>query len=182
MIPGLYNGRDKTFFMVAYEGVRGEAITSPIASVPTALMRQGNFSEITTPIRDPCHEAALPGQHHPAPRCSIPTSLELLQYYPAPTRAGTANNYQGPSERSDNVDQVLVRARPEPRQQGAAEPPLQLARQLQRPTRSTRCIPVAAVTQPRTNKNWLLGYTHTLSPNLLNDFRIGYHQRRASTP
>ena len=25
------------------------------------------------------------------------------------------------------------------------------------------------------NKNWLVSYTHTLRPNLLNDFRIGYH-------
>ena len=31
------------------------------------------------------------------------------------------------------------------------------------------------MTQPRTNKNWLFGYTHTLKSNLLNDFRIGYH-------
>ena len=37
-------------------------------------------------------------------------------------------------------------------------------------------IPVTVVTQPRVNKNWLLGYTHTLNPNLYNDFRIGYHQ------
>ena len=48
VIPKLYDGRNKTFFMGAYEGVRGEAITSPFASVPTALMRQGNFSEVTT--------------------------------------------------------------------------------------------------------------------------------------
>src|SRR5687768_10188149 len=40
MIPGLYNGRNPTFFMGAYEGVRSNAITSPFASVPTALMRQ----------------------------------------------------------------------------------------------------------------------------------------------
>ena len=32
------------------------------------------------------------------------------------------------------------------------------------------------MTQPRTNKNWLFGYTHTLRSNLLNDFRIGYHR------
>ena len=37
-------------------------------------------------------------------------------------------------------------------------------------------IPVTAVTQPRVNKNWLGSYTHTLRPNLLNDFRIGYHR------
>ena len=37
-------------------------------------------------------------------------------------------------------------------------------------------IPATAVTQPRVNNNWLGGYTHTLKPNLLNDFRIGYHR------
>ena len=53
VIPGLYDGRNKTFFMVAYEGVRSDATASPFASVPTALMREGNFSEIATPIRNP---------------------------------------------------------------------------------------------------------------------------------
>jgi hypothetical protein len=37
------------------------------------------------------------------------------------------------------------------------------------------------VTQPRVNKNWLLGYTHTLNPNLYNDFRIGYHRSNFDT-
>ena len=37
-------------------------------------------------------------------------------------------------------------------------------------------IPATAVTQPRVNNNWLFGYTHTLKPNLHNDFRIGYHR------
>src|SRR6266508_2281717 len=41
MIPGLYNGRNRTFFMGAYEGVRAEALSSQFVTVPTALMRQG---------------------------------------------------------------------------------------------------------------------------------------------
>jgi hypothetical protein len=174
VIPGLYNGRDKSFFMVAYEGVRGESITSPIATVPTALMRQGNFSEITTPIRDPFTKQPFPGNIIP-PSMLDPTSLELLQYYPTPTGAGTANNYQGPSTASDNVDQLLVRLdhnlgnkvrlslRYNWHDSNASNP-------------LNALLPVAAVTQPRNNKNWLFGYTHTLSPNLLNDFRIGYHK------
>ncbi len=64
VIPGLYDGRNKTFFMGAYEGVRGEAITSPFGSVPTAAMRQGDFSAITTPDQEPFHGAAVPGQRH----------------------------------------------------------------------------------------------------------------------
>ncbi len=174
VIPGLYNGRDKTFFMVAYEGVRGESVTSPFASVPTARMRQGDFSEITTPIRDPLTKQPFPGNIIPASRLSS-TSLDLLQYYPAANLAGTANNYQGPSAASDNVDQVLARI------------DHNLGNKVRLSLRYNwydsygsnvfnAPLPVTAVTQPRTNKNWLLGYTHTLSPTLLNDFKIGYHR------
>ena len=53
VIPGLYNGHNKTFFMGAYEGVRAESLSPATASVPTALMRQGNFSEISTAIKNP---------------------------------------------------------------------------------------------------------------------------------
>src|SRR5258706_15825922 len=96
MIPGLYNGRNRTFFMVAYEGVRANAIQSPIASVPTALMRQGNFSQVTTPIRDPRTGQPFPGNIIPTNPLS-PTALQLLQYYPDANLAGNANNFQSPS-------------------------------------------------------------------------------------
>ena len=174
VIPGLYNGRDRSFFMVAYEGVRGESITSPIASVPTALMRQGNFSEISTPIRNPFTKEPFPGNIIP-PSMLSPVSLDLLQYYPAPTTSGTANNYQGPSTASDNVDQVLARL--DHNLGNKARLSLRYNWHDSYVSNALNALlPVAAVTQPRTNKNWLLSYTHTLSPNLHNDFRIGYHR------
>jgi Carboxypeptidase regulatory-like domain/TonB dependent receptor len=174
LIPGLYDGRNKTFFMGAYEGVRGEAITSPFASVPTAAMRQGNFSEITTTIRNPFTGQPFPGNVIPGSMLD-PVSLDLLQYYPAANRAGTANNLQAPSANSDNVDQVLARV------------DQNLGNKIRLNVRYNwhdsfnenvfnAAIPVTAVTQPRVNKNWLGSYTHTLRPNLLNDFRIGYHR------
>ena len=43
-------------------------------------------------------------------------------------------------------------------------------------TSATRRFRSPAVTQPRVNKNTLFSYTHTLRPNLYNDFRIGYHR------
>jgi hypothetical protein len=173
-IPGLYDGRNKTFFMFAYEGVRGESISSPFGSVPTTLMRQGNFSEVSTPVRDPRTGQPFPGNIIPANRIS-PVSLNLLQYYPQPTRAGTANNLQAPSAASDNVDQFLGRL------------DQNLGNKIRLSLRFNwhdsyvsnafnAAIPVTAVTQPRVNKNWLLGYTHTFSPNLHNDFRVGYHR------
>lgn len=173
VIPGLYNGRNRTFFMVAYEGVRGQAITSPFASVPTALMRQGNFSEVSTPVRDPRTGQPFPGNVVPPDRLS-PVALMLLQYYPEANRSGTANNFQGPSEFSDNVDQLLVRL-----DQNLGNKARLSLRYNWHDSLSSNvfnaAIPATAVTQPRTNDNWLFGYTHTLRSNLLNDFRIGYH-------
>ena len=90
VIPGLYNGRNKTFFMGAYEGVRGEATTSPFGSVPTEAMRRGDFSAITTPIRNPFTGQNFAGNIIPSSMIS-PTSRELLKYYPEANRAGTAN-------------------------------------------------------------------------------------------
>jgi Carboxypeptidase regulatory-like domain/TonB dependent receptor len=174
VIPGLYDGRNKTFFMGAYEAVRGTATTSPFGSVPTAAMRQGNFSEITTPIRNPFTGQPFAGNIIPQAMLS-PVSLDLLRYYPEANRPGTANNLQGPSANSDNVDQVLARV------------DQNLGNKIRLNVRynwhdsfnaniANAVIPVTAVTQPRVNKNWLVSYTHTLRPNLLNDFRIGYHR------
>ena len=89
LIPKFYDGRNRTFFMGAYEGVRGEAITSPFASVPTALMRQGNFSEVSTQIRNPFTGEAYPGNIIPPSQLSA-TSQKLLQYYPEANLTGTA--------------------------------------------------------------------------------------------
>ena len=61
VIPGLYDGHNKTFFMGAYEGVRAESLSPATASVPTNLMRQGNFSEVSTPIRNPFTGQNFPG-------------------------------------------------------------------------------------------------------------------------
>jgi hypothetical protein len=115
-IPGLYDGRNKTFFMLAYEGVRAEAISSPFGSVPTELMRQGNFTEITTPIRNPATGQPFPGNIIP-PALISPVSRQLLQYYPRPPARAPPTTCRRRARRSDNVDQVLGARRPEHRQQ-----------------------------------------------------------------
>lgn len=173
-IPKFYDGRNRTFFMGAYEGVRGEAISSPFASVPTALMRQGNFSEVTTPIKNPFTGEVYPGNIIPTSQLSA-TALKLLQYYPEANLTGSANNAQGPSAADDNVDQVLTRV-----DQNLGNKIRLNVRYNWHDSFGTNvfnaAIPATAVTQPRVNNNWLVGYTHTLTPTLLNDFKIGYHR------
>ena len=176
VIPGLYNGRNRTFFMGAYEGVRAEAISSPFATVPTAAMREGNFSEITaTAIRNPFTGQPFPGNIIPRDMLS-PVALNLLQYYPSPNRTGTlVNNVQAPSANTDDVDQILARVD----QNLGNKIRLNVRYNWHDSFNSNvfnSALPVAAVTQPRVNKNWLASYTHTLRANLHNDLRLGYHR------
>ena len=174
--PRLYDGRNKTFFMGAYEGVRASALTATLSSVPTALMRQGDFSEISTVIRDPFTRQPFAGNVVPRSQLS-PVALKLLDLYPAPTRAGTANNLQANASSSENVDQLIARVDQNVGNKvrfyvrynwhdsfvgNIASPPA--------------AIPVQVVSQPRVNKNTVVSYTHTLRSNLLNDLRIGYHR------
>src|SRR5581483_4938545 len=44
-IPKLYHARDKTFFFLAYEGVRQGTGATLTTTVPTLLQRQGDFSQ-----------------------------------------------------------------------------------------------------------------------------------------
>ena len=172
VIPGLYDGRNRTFFMAAFEGIRSETQTSPIISVPTALMRQGNFSEISTQIRNPFTGQPFPGNIIPTTMFS-PTALKYLEYYPLPNRPGTASNHQGNAFNKDDADQVLVRV-----DQNITNNVRLSGRYNWHDSYnlSGSAIEIQGITQPRVNKNSLFSYTHTLRPNLHNDFRIGYHR------
>src|SRR3954468_8699992 len=172
VIPGLYDGHNKTFFMGACEGVRAEALSPTFGSVPTALMRQGNFSEIAAPIKDPFTGQAFAGNIIPQSMLSK-VSLDLLQYYPAPNATGTANNLATTSSNEDNIDQFLGRV-----DQNLGNKVRLYVRYNWHDSLNTAigAIPATGVTQPRVNKNTLVTYTHTLKPNLFNDFRIGYHR------
>jgi len=171
-IPGLYDGQNKTFFMGAYEGVRAESLSPTFGSVPTALMRQGNFSEISTAIKNPFTGQAFPGNVIPQSMLSA-VSLNLLQYYPTANGAGTSSNLATTSSNNDNIDQFLGRV-----DQNIGNKVRLYVRYNWHDSLNTSigAIPATGVTQPRVNKNTLFTYTHTLKPTLFNDFRIGYHR------
>ena len=107
-IPKVYNGRDKTFFMYAFEGLkdtrpRGDTATY---SVPSAKERNGDFSELLAlgskyQIYNPFTRVLLPNgryQSSPFPGNIIPPELinpvakAVLAYVPLPNCTGTADN------------------------------------------------------------------------------------------
>jgi hypothetical protein len=80
MIPKLYDGRNRTFFMFDYEGLRGNTQSSSAATVLTSRMRNGDFSELlpATPLRNPMG-GNFAGNIIPANRLSA-QSLRALNY------------------------------------------------------------------------------------------------------
>lgn len=172
VIPGLYDGHNRTFFMAAFQGIRQREQAAAIGTVPTELMRQGNFSEVRAQIRNPLTGRVYPGNIIPASDIS-PIALRLLRdYYPVPNRPGTAANLVGSSTSDVDQDQILLRFDQNIGNRARVYFRYNWQDEF---TDNTGLIPITGAKQPRKNTNYLGAYTHTITPNLLNDFRIGYH-------
>jgi outer membrane receptor protein involved in Fe transport len=104
--------KNRLFFFANYEGSRTTSTITQLATVPTAAMRQGNFSALN-PIYDPGTTTGgtrqpFPGNVIPAGRLD-PAAQVLLELVPLPNRPGIANNYLGQAERDREDDQVNLR-------------------------------------------------------------------------
>ena len=87
--------KGKTYFFFTYEGLREVTNSQVLISVPDALERAGNFSEISTPVIDPNTEvqAQYNGQLNVLPPSELdPYGVKLAAYYPAPNVPGAAIN------------------------------------------------------------------------------------------
>jgi hypothetical protein len=79
--------RNRTFYFGTYERMsfrRGITIQN---TVPTALMRQGDFSGETVTVRDPLNNQPFAGNRIPANRISS-TATKVLELYPLPNFPG----------------------------------------------------------------------------------------------
>jgi hypothetical protein len=91
--------KDRLFFFFTYQGTRTtSAPTGAVAFVPTAAERAGDFSAISTPLKDPITNAPFPGNQIPTSRFSAP-SLFFLQHIPLPNGPNGQLTYLGPTAR-----------------------------------------------------------------------------------
>jgi hypothetical protein len=172
VVPGLYDGHNRTFFMAAYQGIRQREQSASIGTVPTDLMREGNLSEVGVQIRNPVTGQVYPGNVIPASDLS-PIALRLLrEYYPSANRPGTAANLVGSSSQDVDQDQILLRVDQNIGNRARVYFRYNWQDEF---TDNTGLIPITGAKQPRKNTNYLGAYTHTITRSLLNDFRIGYH-------
>lgn len=92
LVPKLYNGKDKTFFLFSWEWQRQRNGAISTALVPTEQERSGDFSGISTPIVDPLTKTPFPNNRIPESRIN-PVGRGLLNLYPLPNNSDPARNF-----------------------------------------------------------------------------------------
>jgi hypothetical protein len=175
-LPKIYNGKNRTFFMASYEGFRlVQSATSLSTEMPAAFF-SGNFSAVPASsitggaIKDPLNgNTPFAGNIIPTSRIS-PITLKLQQFYPATNLPGLASNFSVPVPNSASYNQTSDRI-----DQNIGDKVRLYARGYNQIWNvfSGNQVPVNATTTPYTTRNFSAGYTHTLRPTLVNDFRVG---------
>jgi hypothetical protein len=87
-IPKVYDGKNKTFFFVNYEGLIQASPYNLTSTVPYGSYAEGNFSASPTKVYDPTTRAPFPGNTLP-PSLIDPAALKILGLVPAPNSPGT---------------------------------------------------------------------------------------------
>jgi hypothetical protein len=107
--------KEKTFFMVSFEHLRDVQPEPGTYTVPTMLMRQGNFSEWNIPVFDPRtatgsnnQRSQFPGNVIPADRINS-VAAAFAAYYPEPNLPGLEDNYFTNQLRPYDYNAVLGR-------------------------------------------------------------------------
>ena len=137
-IPKLYNGKNKTFFLYGYEGIKEDRPrNNGTPTVPTARMKGGDLSElfglpngtqyqvynpfsgreVVTNGNRLIERSPFPGNVIPASLIS-PVAKNILSFFPDPLQPGVQNNFQRPelTEHADygshtiRVDQAVSNA------------------------------------------------------------------------
>ncbi len=115
VIPRLYDGRNRTFFLFSWEGYKQRVQDTSIGHVPSLLERQGDFSQSvsltakTLTITDPYNAGkAFANNILPLSRFS-PIAVKLLAYYPLPNRPDPRNNFITTASDPDAWDSFIVK-------------------------------------------------------------------------
>jgi len=173
VIPRVYNGKNRTFFFGDYEGTRLRRASTFTNPVPSAAMRSGNFSALSTRITDPLTGQPFPGNVIPSNRIS-PQAAFFLPFYPsANTASGTFNFVPN---RTNDVDKFDIRID----HQFSAVDTLSSSYSMNiAETFTPGSFAVnGGVTQDTRRQRFSLSETHSFSPAVVNEFRVNYVRLR----
>ena len=187
--------KDKLFIFGVYDGFRESKTSNPqYQTLPTALMRQGNFSQVPYPVYDPrtqaCNAAATSCtrtqfSNNTIPAGSIsPIAQYLQQFLPATMNDNLTNNYigsylsglnnwstTGHIDWAVNAKQTVSLLYAQGRQSTVGLAPN---------TTNQTPLPYAdAKTYAPVTKVAIFEHTYTFSPHVVNQFKYGWAQYNA---
>ncbi len=186
VIPKIYNGHDKTFFLFSWESYRQVQGESQLGVVPSLLERQGNFSQDVGAngkpvlLKNPfasgsCTATKTSGCFKGniiTPSLLNPVALKVLNYYPVPNFVGP-NNFLAYGRDLDNWDNFLFKV-----DQRLTNKDNLSVRVLQRWETSTNPFPSSnlgtfSATTDTGEALYGISETHIFTPSLINEFRAG---------
>ena len=168
-IPHIYNGKDKTFFFVNYEGQRTRSSYTAFANVPTTAELNGVFP---TTVVDPITK--IPYPNNTIPQSAFSTfGKSAVSHFPAPNSNLPQGNYVYSVASPADADQQNYRvdhsigsmnhlfARYSQTEYSIAEPGV---------------LPEGTSYLDEPTRQVVAGFTRTFSPTIVNDLRFGWMQ------
>lgn len=188
LVPKLYDGRDKTFFLFSWESYRQVIGQTRRGRVPSDLERAGGFAAsrdnagAVVPLRDPLasgnctadeNGGCFPANRVPASRMSA-VALRIVPYYPAANRPDERNNMYVLANDFDKWRTVLGKL--DHRIGGKNTISARYLRRRNDTTAPFGGSPLGTFGTLQDQRNWLAGITVTriFSPLLINEFRAGF--------
>jgi hypothetical protein len=191
VIPFLYNGRDKAFFMGSYEGTRRISQANLTAQLVTDAMRTGDFSALLDTSPSGCAPVVSstpfpatggiclknPATGVPYVRNRVtnisPIATALLAYYPHPNLAGTGTNFNGLVASVFNKNATLDRV-----DYNIGDKVRLFARYTYEKSNAVNgsVVTTSQSYSPTTDSNAVIGYTHIIKPTIINDLRLGFNK------
>jgi hypothetical protein len=199
VLPKIYNGKDRTFFFVDYEGYRRDAQQLLLGNIPTLRMRRGDFGETAT-IYDPTTTRAsgsgfvrtpFANNQIPANRWD-PVAAKMINAYPLPTASARLNNYLSNTVLNQRWNQGDARVDHQisPKDNFFARYSIQNTETIVPSTYPATTIP--GIPQPvnlsdeasfagtsfQPAQQAVASYVRIINPTLVNELRIGFNRYR----
>ncbi len=170
-----------TFFYLNYTGTRSRQPNAFVETVPSALERQGNFSQSVqsggpVQIYDTATRQPFPGNVIPAARLD-PVALKLLTYFPLPNQPGLVNNYQYLVSTPQNSDNLGARLMRDLGKSNRLAYRLNLQRRDGNLSQPFGFLDTTSGYGVQTDLTW----THNFTPRTINSARVDFNRNRIQT-
>jgi hypothetical protein len=193
-IPHLYNGHDKTFFFIDYEGNRRRTAAPEQDLVPTLAQRNGDLNALpfidpqtglpTTTLIDPSNGQPFANNTIPVGRLNAVSQRLLNGYYPLPNvnSSGGSYNYETlqPTPSNTNGWDIRLDHNITTRQQVYAR--FSWKNLLSEAGQSGPVNPLLPNDlNVEHDRSFLVSYNYTISPKMVNEFRFGFTNNLINT-